>query len=201
MKLIYGIPSPYSRKARIAILEKGLGDHIRFIAHNPFEEPEAVRAANPIGKVPALILEDGTTLFDSPVICEYVDCLSTDTLLFPASGKERWRVLRWQALADGILDATYNISCEYRRDESRRSLTWIDLWASSISRGLDVLENEINSFPDHITIAHIAVACVPDYIELRAADHVNWRDKRPSLAKWFDTFSDRESMIGTRPAG
>lgn len=201
MKLIYGVPSPYSRKARLSILEKRLDKRIEFVPHNPFEEPEAVRTANPIGKVPALILDGGRALFDSPVICEYVDSLSPDMPLFPGNGDARWAALRWQALADGILDATFNIAGEYRREESERSPSWVDRWVGTINRGLDVLEAEIELFPGEVGIAQIATACVPDYVELRAARHVNWQEARPKLTRWFDAFSRRASMKATHPSG
>lgn len=201
MKLIFGGTSPYSRKIRIAIREMDLSDQVQQIARNPFEEPEDVRKANPLGKVPALIFDDGTSLFDSPLVLEFLDTLTSPKRLLPEVGSPaRWEVLRLQALADGILDATLNISCEYRRPAEERSATWVAHWASAIDRGLDELEKQVEAFPDEMNAGTIAAACVPDYVALRASDHVNWRQGRPKLAAWHDAISTRSSLKETHPA-
>lgn len=201
MKLIYGATSPYSRKIRIAIREAGLSDRIEQIHRNPFEEPDDVRAANPLGKVPALIFEDGTSLYDSPLVMEYLGTLVDAPRLIPAEGSaERWNILRLQALADGILDATLNISCEYRRPEEERSATWVAHWVSAIERGLDALEGLVEDLPDEMNAGTIAIACAPDYVALRASAHVDWRAGRPKLAAWHDRISQRPSLSETHPA-
>ena len=199
MKLIYANPSPYARKVRLTILEKGLAG-IEQITVNPFELPPALLAANPLSKVPALILDDGGALYDSPVICEYLDTLSEMPRLLPAAGVERWQVLRRQALCDGILDATFSIACEInRRPENERSPGWVDRWCETIRRGLAVLEGEIDSFGEAITLAHIAAGCALSYLDLRAATLIDWRAAHPRLALWHHDFDLRPSMKVTRP--
>ncbi len=201
MKLIYGIPSPYSRKVRLAILEKELDEKIEFIATNPFEKPDDVQALNPLGKVPILILGPGQMIFDSPVICEFVDTLSPDVPLYPEEFGKRFEALRWQALADGIMDATYSMAMELKRDPAERSSAWLDKWADMINRGLDAIEEEISYLNKGFSIAHLAVASVPDYIDLRAAEYVNWREGRPAFVDWFEVVSARPSMKATHPTG
>lgn len=199
MKLIYANPSPYARKVRLTIAEKGLTG-IEEIAANPFELPPALVAANPLSKVPALILDDGSALYDSPVICEYLDTLSEMPRLLPAMGTERWQVLRRQALCDGILDATFNISCEInRRPENERSSGWVDRWCEAIRRGLAVLDGEIDQFGEAITLAHIAAGAALSYLDLRAPALIDWRAGHPRLALWHRVFEQRPSMMTTRP--
>ncbi len=199
MKLIYGIPSPYSRKARMAIIEKGLEEKIVMVACNPFEDPETVRAANALGKVPALILDDGAALFDSPVICEYVDTLSAEHSLIPAQAPDRWTVLRMQALCDGILDAVYNIAMEHRRDEQECSASWIRTWAGTAKRGLDVLEEQVGTLNDSFDMRAIGIVSVLEYTDIRAADVIDWRLGRPNLVSWHDSIKERPSVVATKP--
>jgi glutathione S-transferase len=198
MKLLYAGPSPYSRKVRIAIAERQLAG-IEQIAVSPFELPAALVAANPLSKVPALMLDGGTALYDSPVICEYLDSLGEAPRLIPAQGPERWTTLRRQALADGILDATFAIACEtMRRPENERSQAWINRWQIVIGRGLDAIEVEVVNFGPTLTLAHVSVACVCDYVDLRARSLIDWRDGHPQLARWFTEFDKRPSMQSTR---
>ena len=136
MKLFYSKTSPYSRKVRMMIHEKGLQQAITSVTCNPFDEAPELGAANPLGKVPTLILDDGSPLYDSPVICAYLDTLTPGRLI-PESGRERWNVLRWEALCDGVLDAAYNIVMERRRDAQEQSAGWIAQWKTQVSRSLD----------------------------------------------------------------
>lgn len=199
MKLIYANPSPYARKVRLTILEKGLTG-IEPIAVNPFDLPPALIAANPLSKVPALILVDGNVLYDSPVICEYLDTLAESPRLLPQEGAQRWQVLRRQALCDGILDATFNISCEInRRPENERSPDWIGRWCEAIRRSLVVLEGEIGDFGEAMTLAHIAAGCALSYLDLRVSTLIDWRIAHPHLAVWYRKFELRPSMMATRP--
>ena len=198
MKLLYANASPYARKVRVVIAEKALTG-IEQIAVNPFDLPDALVAANPLSKVPALILDDGAALFDSPVICEYLDSLGTSNQLIPASGSARWDVLRRQALTDGMLDATFAIACETnRRPEHERSPDWIKRWVASINRSLAVLEREIVNFGGDVTLAHIGAGCALSYLDLRASMLVDWRRDFPSLATWQSVFEARPSMQSTQ---
>lgn len=204
MKLYFGQTSPYSRKVRIAILEKGLQDRIETELLNPFEAPLRIRKLNPIGKVPTLALDNGETLYDSPVICEYIDSLDSRVPLFPQDGPARWTALRLQALADGVLDAIYAISAENRRPENLRSSAVIAASAEKAQNGLDRFEAELAD-PDApglnglSGIAEIAAACIPDYAELRGAAYFDWRAGRPRFAEWYAGVSDRAPVRSTRP--
>ena len=198
MKLIYANPSPYSRKVRMVIAEKGLGDEIEFVASNPFEDAPDIRAANPLGKVPVLILNDGAALYDSPIICEYLDCLSRGARLLP-EGEIGWVVRRRHALADGLLDAAFNIVVERRRPETERSASWIERWGGAVDRALMQIEADIGDLDVEPTLAHIAFGCALGYLDFRLPDRP-WRDRHPKAAAWFAAFSERPSMVATQPA-
>lgn len=200
MKLYYATVSPFSRKARIVIAEKGLLSRIEMIAVSPFDSPAELISTNPLGKVPALVREDRSVLFDSPVICEFLDQLGDGLRLLPPAGDERWTVLRRQALTDGMMDATFNIACEInRRPENERSQAWIDRWLHAIRRSLRVLEDDIGEFGTELTLAHVGAGCALSYLDLRAASLIDWRKDFPVLAQWHQAFSERPSMQGTRP--
>jgi glutathione S-transferase len=128
MQLYYSQTSPYSRKVRVCILEKSLSDRTSLICCNPFDNPASLQQNNPLGKVPTLLLADGTVLYDSPVICEYIDSLAADPVLIPNLGKQRFQVLRWQAIGDGIMDATFSTVMENRRRAAYRSTWWLEWW-------------------------------------------------------------------------
>lgn len=198
MKLFFAPPSPYSRKVRALILEKGMQDQVELIQRAPFERPADLLAINPLCKVPTLITNDGQTLFDSPVICEFIDNAGPPRLI-PSESRSRWQALRFQALADGLLDAGSTARLESRRSESERSASWIDRQMETISRSLDVLEREITSLGEHVTIGHIAVGCALGWLEFRFPDF-DWRAGHDKLAAWFISFSERPSMIATKPA-
>ena len=198
MKLIYAGPSPYSRKVRVVIAEKGLGDAIQLVACNPFEDASELRAANPLGKVPVLMLDDGTTLFDSPIICEYLDGLGKGRRLLP-EGAPGWAVRRCHALADGLIDAAFNIVIERRRPESERSASWIERWGGAIDRATAQVDAEVGELGAEPTLAHIAFGCAFGYLDFRLPDRP-WREAYPKTAAWFAMFSERPSMVVTKPA-
>lgn len=200
MKLFYANTSPYARKVRVVAAEKGLDGRIEAILCNPFDESPELKAVNPLGKVPSLLLDNGDVLYDSPAICEYLDSLAADSRLIPEEGSSRWVVLRRHALADGILDAAFAIVMERRRPEGEQSPSWMERWAAAIGRSLDAVETEIGSFPAKPDLAHIAVACALAYLDFRLPD-LEWRNARPATEKWFDKFAERPSMKDTRPEG
>lgn len=198
LKLFYAPPSPYARKVRALILEKGIESSIVLQRCLPFDKPADLVALNPLSKVPCLVLEDGSALYDSPFICEYLDRLPGPELL-PASGHARWATLGRQALADGILDAGISIRLESQRAETERSPGWIARQAEVIERALNAFEGAIGNFGDTITIAHIALGCALGWLDFRMPDH-DWRRQRPQLSHWFGQMSERPSMMATRPA-
>ena len=201
MKLYYSKTSPYSRKVRLMVHEKGLQQVITSVACNPFEEVRELEAANPLGKVPSLILDDGSSLYDSPVICAYLDTLTSDRLIpesGPDSNRERWNILRWEALCDGVLDATYNIVMERRRDAREQSSSWIEQWKSQVIRSLDHMEANIDSLPAQISLAQLSLGAALGYLDFRLSD-LDWHNQCPALASWYDDFSERDAMKNTRP--
>ena len=201
MKLYHSPASPFVRKTLAAAHETRLAERIEIatIALTPVAGNAALNRENPIGKIPALVLEDGTTLFDSRVICEYLDTRHDGPRLFPVDGPERWTALRRQALADGLLDAA--ILCRYEtflRPEERRWADWIDGQRAKLRRALDALDGEADAFGGTVDIGTIAAACAADYLDFRSIDD-GWRDRRPRLAAWLETFAARPSMQATRP--
>lgn len=197
MKLFYAKTSPYSRKVRLVIHEKGLNQAVTRIVCNPFDKVAKLEAANPLGKIPTLILQEGTALYDSPVICEYLDTLTPDRLI-PESGAERWNVLRWQALFDGILDAAYNLVMERRRNAQEQSADWVDQWKAQVNRSLNHIDTHFDSLPAQLSLAQLSLGATLGYLDFRLAD-LDWRNQCPMLTTWYRDFSIRASMQGTRP--
>ncbi|MEE9303661.1 MAG: glutathione S-transferase N-terminal domain-containing protein [Thiotrichaceae bacterium] len=208
MKLYYSDTSPYSRKVRLVIIEKGLDDDIQKIKINPFEDNPELWAVNPLGKIPALELDYDETLFDSPVICRYLDRLSktvTTPLLIPSDGWSEWDILRWEALADGMTDAAYNLVMERRRPSAEQSKEWIARWASDIHRVLSEIESRIDELDNHFTLAQLALGAAVGYIDFRLAEMLYESvcpqvAKYPAIQAWYEVFKTRSSMIATKPA-
>jgi len=197
MKLFYSGTSPYSRKVRLVIHEKGLTQAVTCVACNPFENTPDLEAGNPLGKVPTLILDDETPLYDSPVICEYLDTLTANRLL-PKSGMARWTVLRWQALCDGILDAAYNIVMERHRPAQEQSTEWITQWETQIRRSLDAILGNLDTLPGCVSLAQLSLGASLGYLDFRLSD-LGWRDQHPELTAWYEDFSSRDAMQNTQP--
>jgi glutathione S-transferase len=202
MKLYHSAASPFVRKSLVAAHETGLAGRIEIatIALTPVASNAQLNEENPLGKIPALVLEDGTTLFDSRVICEYLDTLHDGPRLFPADERERWTALRRQALADGLLDAA--ILCRYEtflRPPERQWSDWIEGQRSKFRRALDALEGEAERFGDTVDIGTISAGCAADYLDFRSLDD-GWREGRPRLAAWLEGFAARPSMQATRPS-
>lgn len=200
MKLLQSPTSPYARKVRIVILEKGLADRVAMETANPAgAEVDTVCKANPLGKVPCLIREDGTGLYDSPVICEYLDSLKPSPILLPASGEARWTVLRIQALADGVMDAAVSSRMEAFRKEGERSADMVAHWRSGIVRGLEQLAREPH-LSAGFDLAHISTAAALGYIYFRLGDLAQ-ASMPATLAAWWDKAQTRPSVRDTAPPG
>ena len=198
MKLRYSPTSPYVRKVMITAIETGQDSVIECIPTNPWSPDTDLPEDNPLGKVPALITDNGVTLFDSPVICEYL-CSRVGAGLVPKEGSDRWRVLRLQALCDGILDAAVLRLLESRRPEERQNPDWIERQKRTVERGVDELEKSVGGWSAEVDLGQISAGAALGYLDFRfAADE--WRNGRPVLAKWFEGFSDRPSMQQTVPA-
>jgi glutathione S-transferase len=199
MQLFYSIASPYSRKVRVTAREKGLHDRIQLHACVPLDNPPTLLHANPLGKIPALVLDNGIALYDSPVICEYLDSLDREQPLIPAHGDARWTVLRAQALADGLLDVAVAQVYEWRRPESERSPATLARWHAQMCRAVDEMAVQLGNLPPELNLGHIAFGCALGYLDLRFTD-LGWRATQPALAAWFADFGQRESMRETRPS-
>ena len=196
--LRYSTTSPFVRKVSATILECGLDNQVERQMTNPWAADTDLPSTNPLGKVPALTLENGEVLFDSPVICEFLDSLGTTPRLFPEGGVERWTALRQQALGDGILDAGVGRILESRRAPELQSNAVSDRFAVAIERSLDALEARADELANGFTIGQLTVACALEYLDFRfSAD--NWRDGRPELTKWLESVASRPSLNQTVP--
>lgn len=186
--------SPFGRKVKIAAYELGLIDKIEVTAADTSDPNEVLRSQNPLGKIPTLILEDGTTLFDSRVIVEYLDDLAGGDKLFPR-GPERFKQLRLQALGDGIADATLLQVYEVRfRPEEGRNAAWVANQAGKVSRALAELEKAPPAF-DRPRIGEIALAAALGYLDLRQEG--KWRADHPRLVAWLDEFAAKVPSFET----
>jgi glutathione S-transferase len=191
------ITSPYARKAWVVAHETGLTDKIERIPTNPHAD-EYLRTDNPLCRVPTLIRDDGEALFDSPVICEYLDSLHDGPKLFPPDGSARWRALRLQAIGDGLLDANLSRRNEILRPASEQSKDWIARQMLAIDAGCRWLEQHVNDLDQpSIDIGQIAVGCALGYFAVRFP-HDPWRDGCPKLTRWQERFEQRPSMVATR---
>jgi len=203
MKLIGSLGSPYVRKARIMLAEKKID--YKLVLENVWADDTAIHDFNPIGKVPCLVMEDGEAVFDSRVICEYVDTLSPVGKLIPPSGRERVEVRCWEALADGILDAAVAIRLEGTlRAPEQRSESWIARQQRKIDEGLNAMAKGLagNAWcaGNRYTLADIAVGCALGYLDFRMPD-LNWRDPHPNLARHLEKLAQRPSFADTFPQG
>jgi len=203
MKLLYQTHSPYARKVLVAAHEMGL-DHSLTVMHHetsPTRRNDEVFALNPLGKVPVLICEDGTVLFDSNVICEYLDGLHDTEPLIPAQLHMRWRALKMQALAQGIADAGINARWEgERRPENLRWPLMHDGQVRKIAAACDYLERELDSRrPERPDIGDIALVTALSWIEFRRV--YEFLSGRPRLARWYAALCARPSMLATTLEG
>ncbi len=219
MKLRYSPTSPYVRKVSVAAIELGLAGRIERIPTDTQDRDSGLAEHNPLGKVPALILDDGAVLYDSPVICEYLDSLHDGPRMFPAAGSARWTALRQQALGDGILDAAILHMLEtLRRPEALRWQRWIAQQTAKVTRALDQFEAEAPEIEGALegalegtlegalegalegpaTIGQITAGCALGYLDFRFADP-DWRSGRPRLAAWYEEFAQRPAMQETVP--
>jgi len=201
MKLWYSPASPFARKVRASAIELGLAGRIELaeITVSPARPNLDLARENPLIKVPALRTADGGVLYDSRVICEYLDALAGGGRLFPAAGRERWRALTRQALGDGIVDA--GVLRRYElvlRPEPLRWGEWLAGQQVKIDHALDAAERDCAGWGDAFDIGHITIACALGWLDFRFADFA-WRTSRPGLATWMARVGARASMSQTAP--
>ncbi len=200
MKLIASPTSPYARKVRIALAEKKID--CEFVDDSPWSPETKVTDHNPLGKVPVLVLDDGTSLYDSRVIVEYLDTVSPVSRLIPEPSRQRIAVRRWEALADGICDAAVAVVLEGKRPAEHQSREWIARQREKIDRGVRELAGELEDKPwcngEAYTLADIAAGCALGYLDLRHPD-IGWRNAYPNLLKLAEKLSKRQSFQDSAP--
>lgn len=200
MKLIASLTSPFARKVRIVLAEKKIDCPLEL--DMPWEADSKVSEYNPLGKVPVLLMDDGSSLFDSRVIVEYLDSISPVARLFPQTRHQLIEARRWEALADGICDAAANIVIEQRRAASLQSTDWINRQQDKINRGLKALSHELGDrnwcCAETYGIADISVGCCLGYLDFRFKD-LNWRESYPNLALLSEKLAQKSSFNDTLP--
>jgi glutathione S-transferase len=200
MKLIASLTSPYARKVRIALAEKKI--EYELCEASPWTADTTVPSYNPLGKIPILVLDDGTNLYDSRVIVEYLDTVSPVSRLIPEPSRQRIAVKRWEALADGICDAASAIVLEARRPSRQQSKDWVARWRAKIDRGVRELASELGDKPwcngEAYSLADIAAACALGYLDFRHPE-IDWRGSYPNLVKLAEKLARRTSFADTLP--
>lgn len=199
MQLFISPNSPYARKTRVTVLEKRLSDRVEMIVTDPFEPNAALRAANPLHKVPTLVTDNGQTLHDSRVICGYLDAVGSGPRLSP-NGPDIWRHETAVSLCDGILDSLFAMVMERRRPKAQQAPEWQERRLTAINASCDMVETDLAPFEGPLTLAQIGLGVALSYLDFRTPD-INWRTGRPRLAAWFDPFARRPSMQATQPPG
>jgi len=201
MKLIGSVTSAYVRKARVVLAEEKLD--YQFELENVWAPETTIASSNPLGKVPCLVMEDGSTMYDSRVIAEYLDTLTPVCKLLPANSRDRANVKVWEALADGVLDAGVLAYLERTwRPAEQQSQAWFDRQMGKVHGGLAVMSENLGEQPFcmgiHYTLADVAVGCTLGWLSFRFPD-IAWRASYPNLARLFDKLSERPSFKDTAP--
>ena len=202
MKLIGSLTSPFVRKVRIVLAEKKI--EYDFELDSPWTPESNVPNINPLGKIPVLVLDEDTVLFDSRVISEYLDNVAPNNKLMPAPNRERTEVKRWEALADGICDAAALIFLEKKRPVERQDPEWIARQESKLIRGLDYMAEQLGEHTwcmgTHFSMADIATGCALGYLAFRFPE-IDWNIKHSNLARLYDKLMQRQAFADTIPKG
>nr|WP_319566842.1 glutathione S-transferase N-terminal domain-containing protein [uncultured Rhodoferax sp.] len=203
MKLIGSNSSPYVRKVRVVMAEKKLD--YDYVLENVWSADTTITQSSPLGKVPCLMMEGGEAIFDSRVIVEYLDTLSPVGKLIPGVGRERAEVKTWEALADGVLDASVLARLEAtwsERTPEQRSQAWIDRQLGKVNAALQAMSKGLGDkaycVGIHLTLADISVGVALGYLDFRFPE-INWRERFPNLLKLHDKLMQRASFIDTQP--
>ncbi|MDO8892903.1 MAG: glutathione S-transferase [Sulfurimicrobium sp.] len=200
MKLIMSLTSPFARKVRVVLAEKRID--YESVVDSPWDATTQVPEYNPLGKVPVLVMDDGSTLFDSRVIVEYLDNLTPVSPLLPKENRPRIAVRRWEALADGVTESAATIYLEKKRPETRQDPEWIVRQESQVFRGLEALSEELGEKTwctgDFFSLADIAVGCTLGYLDFRFP-YIQWREAHPNLGKLAEKLAQRSSFKDSVP--
>jgi glutathione S-transferase len=196
MRLFQAPASPYARKVMACAVARDIDAQIELVNLDPNASPPELLAANPLSKVPTLITDDGLALYDSPVICEYLDTIGDAPAMFPSHGGPRWRALKQQAMADGIMDAAVRNRGEGTRPPEPARIAFMARQRAAIERTLGEFERD----PPHAVcdIGSLALACALGYLDFRFA-HEPWREANPRLAAWFATMGEHPALARTTP--
>lgn len=201
MKLHWSSRSPFVRKVMVFAHETGLAerlDCVRTLVVMTRPNADLMRE-NPLGKIPTLVLDDGSALYDSTVICEYLDSLHPGRKLFPPVGPEHWTALRWHALGDNLLDNLVLWRNEMLRPAPAQSPEMLAAFEAKARNTVAALDREADRLAGTpINIGHVAIACALGYIDFRFGG-LGWRDGNPQITKWYDVFNERPSMQKTMP--
>jgi glutathione S-transferase len=201
MKLLAGLASPYTRKVRVVLAEKKIECELELVDVQPVDNP--ANAHNPLGKIPTLVLDDGTPLFDSRVIVEFLDARSPINRLIPDETRERVAVRRWEALADGVLDAGLLVRYEGLRDKKERSQAWVDKQLARMHRGAALMEKDLEGrtwcHGDRYSLADVAVGCCFGWLAFRKPGDVDWEKQYPTVARHYRKLMERPSFSDTVP--
>src|SRR6266852_4558064 len=201
MKLLASTASPYARKVRIVLAEKKIECELQPVDVSPVDNP--VNTHNPLGKIPTLVLDDGTALYDSRVIVEFLDSASPISRLLPEDVRDRVAVRRWEALADGVLDAGLLVRYETLREKRERSKAWTDKQVARIHRGMAVMAKEIEGrnwcHGDRYSLADIAVGCCIGWLGFRKPGEVDWESEYTNMARHYRKLMERAAFAETVP--
>ena len=202
MKLIGSLTSPYARKARVVLAEKKID--YEFELDSPWTPETQVANVNPLGKIPVLVLDDNTALFDSRVIVEYLDNVAPNNKLMPGQNRERTEVKRWEALADGVCDAAALIFLERKRPAAQQSADWIVRQEDKIGRSLAFMAAELGEttwcMGTHFSLADVTVGCALGYLAFRFPE-IAWQEQHPNLAQLYGKLMGRSAFAETVPQG
>jgi len=201
MKLIYSPASPYVRKVLVTLKELDLESKVEFVkvSTTVVDQSEVLAAANPLTRIPTLVMDNGKSLYDSRVITQYLVSLVPSCAFYPASGEARWDVLRLEATAEGLMDSAVNARYERGlRPAEKQWDDWVDGQMKKVHGALKALDGEAASFGDSLNAGIIATACACGYLDFRYKD-IGWRESYPALASWYAKFSERKSMQETQP--
>ena len=196
MKLAFSPASPYVRKCVASAIARGIEAQVENWTIGTTDP--TLLTVNPLSKVPTLVTDDGQTLYDSPVICEYLDSIGTAPGLFPPAGPARWSALRLQALGDGIMDASQPRRREIGLPQDEGRIGYIDLQRGKVARAIAWLETQAHGFGNLTTIGEITVACALGYLDFRFANEP-WRPGHPVLTAWYDRVVKLAPLARTMP--
>lgn len=196
MKLIYSTASPYARTARIFVHELGLSNQVEEVFQHPFDNPAELIEANPLCKVPCLIDDKGEAIFDSQVICEYLDAKAGNRLFKEINND--WHLKTLYSLTRGLLDSAVAWQQDKMRESEQRSEFWQERFIKSIDRGLEYFEKRLDQLPKQFSAIHVNLITVLDYLDFRHPEY-QWQTKFGKLKSWWMAYKEKPSIVATQP--